>query len=374
MKITFVLGHELPFPPQGGGGVNSLLHSLTIALAKLGHEVTAYSPSHPSYKNNECIDGVKHIRVKGATRNANVLKNVLVGLPYILRVRSAMQPCDILSCHILTTFLLAGIKGVNIITHTIHRDPKRYLKLMRYVNRIYTGSDTITEEVKSLIPSLAHKSRTVYNCVDVADYMPISRKRNHNFTFIFVGRFTRDKGIESFIKAFIKISEQFPEARLETIGPMQANMGAEPDFVDEMKSLVSKMGLGERVKFNEPIFERKSLDAKISSADVVCLPSLGGETLNMGILECARLSMPLIVSDLPANTPLVVNEQNGFIAKAGDVDDWQRIMAKMINLKGVDYTRMANESFNYTMNNFSTEIIAKRYIEDFDKLLKGVIS
>jgi len=371
MKIAFVLGHELPFPPRGGGGVNSLLHSLTKALVKIGHDVTAYSPSSPGYKDIEFIDGVKHIRLKGATRNANTIKNIISGLPYVLRVRSAIEPCDVLSCHLLTTFLLTNHQNAKVVTHTIHRDPKRYLYLFRLVDRIYSGSDAVTDDAKKLVPNLAVKMKTVYNCVDMENYNCSMATRNRDFAFLYVGRFSRDKGIETMIRAFIDLAKKYPNIRLETVGPQTAEMGAEPDFVASMRELIDNVGLMNRIKICEPIFDRKLLDEKIASADIVCLPSLGGETLNMAVLECARLSKPLIVSDLPANRPLVHDGLNGFFAKAGDVNDWSRVMQKTFELSDTAYRDMGLASFQYVANNFSSEIIAKRYVEDFTLLLKG---
>lgn len=369
MKISFVLGHELPFPPKGGGGVNSLLHSLTIALARHGHQVTAYSPTFPGCQRDEAVDGVRHVRIRGTERRSSNLRNVIAGLPYVLRVRSAISPCDVLSCHLLTSFLLKPIRDVKLVTHTIHRDPKRYLLLYRHLDRIYCGSDAVSEAAHQFLGNAAYKAKTIYNCVDMDGYPPRRCQRGETIEFLYVGRFSRDKGIETMVRAFMRLAAVEPRARLATVGPQEAGMGAEPDFLNAMRTLVESAGLGDRIRFEKPIFNRPGLDQRVSAADVICLPSLGGETLNMAVLECVRLAKPVLISDLPANRPLVVDGLNGFSARMADIDDWHAVMQRFVKMKAAQFEEMSAQSYNFVASRFSSDFIANAYVKDFQSML-----
>jgi glycosyltransferase involved in cell wall biosynthesis len=370
MKISFVLGHELPFPPAGGGGVNSLLHALTRALARAGHDVVAYSPTYDRYPDEEFLDGVRHIRVRGAERHPGNFHNQLRGVPYAFRVRARLEKCDILSCHLLTSFVFKPSRKVPVVTHTIHRDPKLYLLLTRLLDRIYTGSEAVTEAAGQAIPQLLPKLKTVHNCIDFSGYPEQQANRTDPFTFIYVGRFTRDKGIETFVRGFMEAADSCPNIRLQTVGPLKGEQGAEVDFVEEVRALVSASRFSDRIEILPAIYDRALLDSQIRKAQVVVLPSLGGETLNMSILECLRLTRPVIISDLAANIPLVADGVSGLLAKVGDVTDWARAIRQMAALDSISYSKMASNAYKYGFEHFASDAIAAVYVNDFLDLLQ----
>lgn len=370
MKISFVLGHELPFPPENGGGVNSLLFGLCKGLVKLGHEVTVYSPAAAEKPNLEYKDGIKHIRLKGTHKRQNNLKNVAFGMPYAFRVLRALEDCDILSCHLWHGFLFSYSSKKKVISHTIHRDPKKFLLLFSKMDRIYAGSEAVTIDAKKVVPTLSSKFKTVFNCVEFENYpLPDYRKRDGLIKFLFVGRFSEDKGLESFIRAFISVAAIKSNITFTTIGPMTPQGGGNPDFVAKMQKEVQMNSLTERIIFKEPIFDRVQLDNVIKDHDVIVLPSIGGETLNMSILECMRLGRALLISDLPANAPLNIEGKTGLFAKRNDVSSW----SSSINDIASDVERIeefGRNAYLYGKNTFSTEKIASEYVRDFELQIK----
>lgn len=370
MKIAIVLGHELPFPPEKGGGVNSLLLGLCKGLVDLGHQVTAYSPSVKDRPDIEILSGVKHVRVKGANRRNNNIHNFIVGIPYFLRVRNIMEECDILSSHLLHGFLFTNFfTKAKVITHTIHRDPKRFLYLFTKVDRLYTATDSVTEETMKLIPLFNNKVKTIYNCVDYSEYLiQKDRIKDGMIRFLFVGRFSKDKGLKVFIEAFCSVAIHSTNIYFKTVGPMIKEFGGDEELVKEMKSLVKSQVLEDRVIFGEPIFDRKKLDALIQEFDIIVLPSIEGETLNMSILECNRLGRALLISDLPANKPLNIEGETGFFAKVNNQNSWETKIQEIAT--DVDKVAlMGKKAYLYGRNNFSVEKIASNYINDFEYLL-----
>lgn len=369
MKISFVLGHELPFPPQQGGGVNSLLAGLCIAMARLGHEVTAYSPKVSGKPDNELLDGIRHVRLKASVRRHPNLANFAAGIPYALRVYKALEPCDVLSCHLWHGFFFSHHPHAQVVTHTIHRDPKRFLKLFTLFDRIYSGSETVTKEACRVAPKLAHKCRTIPNAVDFSGYSePQPRPLDGLVRFVYVGRFSADKGLESFVHAFCDAALHNSSLKFKSIGPMSSQGGGDEVLVTRMRKLVVERGLAERIEFSEPIYDRAVLDQEIRAADVVVLPSIGGETLNMSILECMRLGRSFLISDLPANAPLLVDGSTGLLARAGDSAHWTECILEL----AADPKRLQGfglEAYRYGRQKFSCEQIASRYIDDFKLLL-----
>jgi glycosyltransferase involved in cell wall biosynthesis len=369
MNIAFALGHELAFPPSRGGGVNSLLESLCGALAAEGHSITAYSPLFASKAASETIDGVRHIRLKGSQRRPNNLINALCGLPYALAIHSKLERCDVLSCHMLHSFLFSSAQNARVVTHTVHRDPKPFLTLFRWLDRIYTGSDAVSEQARIVAPVLAHKVRTVHNCVDFRGYELPVPSAAPTLRFIFVGRFSQDKGVDILIRAFVAAAKLEPKIQLALVGPNEAKDGGDEGLVETCRAYIEAERMGDRVAIEPPIFDRARLDERIRDSDVVCLPSVRGETLNMSIIESMRLAKCLLISDLPANTPLVRTGYNGFFAHTGDESDWTRMILHLAANRDQMAILGAN-AFRYGSETFSAKRIARDYLADFNSLLE----
>ncbi|MCW2118502.1 glycosyltransferase [Flavobacterium sp. 7A] len=369
MKINIVLGHELPFPSKKGGGVNSLLGQLVNEFNDLGNEVTVYSPTFEGYNDIEVSNGVKYIRVKGATRKANLILNFFAGLPYFFRVLKKMEYADVLSTHLWHGFLFSFFKVAKVKTHTVHRDPKKYLNLFKNFNRIYFGSDSVCNEAIQMMPSLSDKFKTVYNCVDFKNYVSaVERKQEKKIRFLYVGRFSADKGLESLFFGFKKALDTFPDICLKTVGPLTEEGGSNMNYIRKLSDFVVENDLNNSIQISGPIYERDILDKEIGEHDVIVLPSIYGETLNMVVLECMRIGRAQLISDLPANIPLNEEGSTGFFCKAGDAESWAANIVKIARdiQMGVDY---GSNTFEYGKNKFSSKIVSKEYISDFRVLL-----
>lgn len=370
MKINIVLGHELPFPSKKGGGVNSLLGQLVNEFKDLGNEVTVYSPTFEGYKDFEILDGVTYIRVKGARRRPHLILNFIIGLPYFFRVLKKMEYADVLSTHLWHGFLFSFFKVSKIKTHTVHRDPKKYLKLFANFDRIYFGSDSVCKDAKEMMPSLNTKFKTVYNCVDFKNYKEsIGRTIGDKIKFLYVGRFSEDKGLESLFEGFKKATEKVSNICLKTVGPLTEEGGSNLNYLNKLSAFIKENNLSDSIQITGPIYDREVLDQEIAQNDVLVLPSIYGETLNMVVLECMRIGRAQLISNLPANIPLNQEGVTGYFCKAGDANSWSENIIRMTNEinKGVDY---GSNTFNYGKNKFSSKIISKEYISDFNSLLK----
>jgi glycosyltransferase involved in cell wall biosynthesis len=369
MKISFALGHELPFPPSRGGGVNSLLESLCRALADDGHAVTAYSPLGEGKPPHETSNGITHVRLKGARRRKNHLLNALCGAPYALALRATLARCDVLSCHMLHAFVFSSAKAARVVTQTLHRDPKFFLGVYRGLDRIYTGSEAVSVQARLAAPVLADKVQTIHNCVDFRGHALPAPNPAPTLRFIFVGRFSEDKGVDVLIRAFVAATRRESRIRLLMVGPTEAKDGGDERLAAKYRAYIEAEGLAAQIEIAPPIFDRTRLDERIRNSDVVCLPSVRGETLNMSIIESMRLAKCLLISDLPANAPLIKIGFNGLFARTGDVADWtEKIIHLAANRDQV--MEFGVNSFHYGLETFSAARIARDYVHDFNGLLE----
>jgi glycosyltransferase involved in cell wall biosynthesis len=246
------------------------------------------------------------------------------------------------------------------------------MKAYGSVDRVYSGSPSIIDELRQFSPALRRNAKCIFNFVDYRGYRHTEQTfPGGSVSFMYVGRFTADKGLESLIRGFLgalaKRHEGFPSIFLRLLGPQSMEEGADPDFVGMLKAIAAPGIASGAIAFEAPIYDRSRLEREIRRANVLCLPSLGGETLNMTMLEALRLSKPILVSDIPPNAPLVEPGLNGQRVKAGDENSWTAAMLAM----AADLNKLSNLSqgaFQYGEANFSKQLVIDAYLADFDLL------
>ncbi len=364
LRINLVLGHQIPFPPVQGGGVNNLLWMLGKEFRVRGHHVTVYSPSATGLPEQETDDyGIEHVRLSGSAMHPNVWINNLKALPYSVRLLPLLRGADITSFHTPFSFLLRYRPGLGACTHTIHRTPKWFVGLFRCLDRIYAGSDAVAEQACAIAPRLRSKLKTVHNCIDLPDHPP-EPVAIEQVIFLYVGRFVPDKGLESLIRGFLSAASRIESIHLRIIGPQTAKEGADEQFFRRMKTLVAESPRAAQVSLRPSIFARDELFAEVRRSSVVCLPALSGETFSMAALEGMSCAKPLLVSDFGPMRELVEHEVNGCIVKAGDAGAWAEAIT-FLSAHRERILEMGARAFQKARASFSVPQIAQEYLEDF---------
>jgi phosphatidylinositol alpha-mannosyltransferase len=119
----------------------------------------------------------------------------------------------------------------------------------------------------------------------------------------FVGQAVERKGLPVLLRAFEAVREQVP-VRLSMIGVDEATLA--PLLADPRG--VSALG---RVDDEEKY-------AALARADVLCAPSLGGESFGMVLTEAFASGTPVVASDIPGYRDVVEHEGDGLLVPPGD--------------------------------------------------------
>ena len=123
---------------------------------------------------------------------------------------------------------------------------------------------------------------------------------------LFIGRAEERKGLPILLRAFEALAEQVP-ARL-------AIVGTEPEEVArsiaDPEALASIDSLG-RVS-------REELWHQLVAADVLCAPSLSGESFGMVLTEAFAAGTPVIASDIAGYSDVVSDGVDGVLIPPGD--------------------------------------------------------
>ena len=145
--------------------------------------------------------------------------------------------------------------------------------------------------------------RIVPNGVQLQEPRAAARGGSASLRILFVGQAVERKGLPVLLRAFEALRDQIP-ATLTLVGA-----GHEE---------VAHMMLDDRgVDALGKVSERRKLD-ELAAADVVCAPSLHGESFGMVLTEAFAASAPVVASDIPGYRDVVREGRDGLLVPPGD--------------------------------------------------------
>lgn len=123
---------------------------------------------------------------------------------------------------------------------------------------------------------------------------------------LFVGRAEERKGLPVLLRAFEALAQHVP-ARLAVVGTEPADVARTLADPDAMAS-IDVLG---RVS-------REQLNQQLLAADVLCAPSLSGESFGMVLTEAFAAGTPVIASDIAGYSDVVSDGVDGVLIPPGD--------------------------------------------------------
>ncbi len=129
---------------------------------------------------------------------------------------------------------------------------------------------------------------------------------NDALVYIYLGRFTKDKGVLDLASAFSNIRDN--RAFLIMVGPDEANL------TDQIESLVGD----NRDKLRLIGFSSEP-QHYLTASDILCLPSYR-EGFGSVIIEAAALGLPSIASNIYGISDAIQNHKTGLLHPPGDID------------------------------------------------------
>lgn len=173
--------------------------------------------------------------------------------------------------------------------------------------------------------------------------------------FIFVGRITKDKGVEELVKSFIGISEKYP-CKLIFVGGIDTLNNLDPAIVETINNHPQIINAG---------FQEKP-ESFLAASDILVLPSYR-EGFGTVVIEAAASGLCAIGSDIPGLRDAIVDNETGLLVRKKDTASLKRAMLYMLEHSN-SRSQMSEKAFQRAINNYSANKISKDLIHEYKQL------
>jgi glycosyltransferase involved in cell wall biosynthesis len=178
---------------------------------------------------------------------------------------------------------------------------------------------------------------------------------------VMTARLIRTKGVLDFGAVSQRIREVIPDAHFFLIGMRwDANPAAlTAAEIDQLASLPG-MHLGSKIR---------DVAACLGSADLFMLPVRAPEGLPQSIQEAMSMGLPIVTTNMPGCTELVVEGENGFVVEPGDIEVLTARTLQLLRSPELR-ARMGARSRERVVNEYSIDYINARYMAVYASLLR----
>ena len=334
--------------------------------------------------DNLKILGCQFLNIRISRRGTNLLIDAKLIFKYLRIFRHLKPDCALfftvkpavyggLSTRISRTPTITTITGLGsvyiernlltVVVNVLYRISLRHARPVVFQN--------LEDQDMFLNYGLVDKSSSICapgSGVDLDRFSFASLNRNQSrkaFVFLFVGRVVGNKGIREFVGASEKVRARYPQVHCQILGWI--------DFGNP--TAIAEQDLEEWVKRGtvEYLGSAEDVRSHIRNSDCVVLPSYREGTPRV-LLEACAIGRPIIATDTPGCSRVVVDGITGLLCKARDSDDLAEKMVRMIEMSVEERVAMGLSGRQYVEEKFDEKIVIKQYIDAIDKCVPVVVS
>ena len=344
-KIAIITPGFLPVPAINGGAVETLINNL-IDLNEISHSfkfdiITINS----NFKYNYYYSNIINVSIpkvflfleKIINRLLKVFNiNFIFHFYDILSVKKVCNSKDydsiIIENNMYAYYFFKKIyKSHSKVLFHLHNsvgDRDKPLWLCNYISntadKVLTVSDFL--RLDFMQKTGCDRVYTFYNCIDLKQRFcnkNIYDKNENIIKFLYVGRFSKEKGLIELINAFNKLSQKHKNCKLLIVGDNSSN--------DKYTNIVKNKSINnENIEFLGYVNHTTIVEI-YNKVDVVVIPSICNEAFGLTALEALSCFKPVIASKRGGLVEVVDNF--GILVESSDfIDNLYNAMEKMIDI------------------------------------------
>ena len=242
--------------------------------------------------------------------------------------------------------------------------PRLYKKLFYIMAKYSIGKSNIIRAVSSSTEQQVldiDSSKSVVRFpawIDFKDFQNIEPKplSKDKFNILFIGSVTDRKKPHMIIEAIQRINDK--SYHLSIVGP-----APNEKYFKELKDLIDKLGLQNQVSLIGPV-GRESVKDYYSSSNLMILPSIS-EGLARVIFESQVAMCPVLVTDAPGMSDIVIDGQTGYVFESNNLDSLS-LKIEYINNNYDEASLVAKNAKGFILSNYSEDNFKFSFKKLFD--------
>ncbi|PXF27346.1 MAG: group 1 glycosyl transferase [Thaumarchaeota archaeon] len=392
MKIALVCPASLPATQFGG--IVFLAVDLAQEISEMGHNVTIYTTdldfSNGSNKFNKKLPRIEKFEKFLINRthvwfslklffvNTSMSKEIENDKPDIIHTIGLRSFQSIIAWRVskkLNIPLVVSDQG-GLTTHPFLAESGFFLKTLYkiqdfFIRKIINDASVISvanEYEQKIFSSLNKKSRIeiIRNGVNLKKLVSkhnFKEKYQINSNFIlFVGRFSKSKGIETLINAFSIVKNELKDSDIHLV-----IMGVDFGYQAEMEKLIKKLNLSEEIKVikNPP---RDDVISAYGESEFLVLPSQW-ELSPLVPLESFAFKKPVISTNSHGIPYTVQNNKNGILVEPENSLELSNAIVKLLNDSKLR-EKLGLSGYNFVNEECNCVSMAKNSLKLYENILE----
>ena len=242
--------------------------------------------------------------------------------------------------------------------------PRLYKKLFYIMAKYSIGKSNIIRAVSSSTEQQVldiDSSKSVVRFpawIDFKDFQNIEPKplSKDKFNILFIGSVTDRKKPHMIIEAIQRINDK--SYNLSIVGP-----APNEKYFKELKDLIDKSDLQNQVSLIGPV-DRESVKDYYSSSNLMILPSIS-EGLARVIFESQVAMCPVLVTDAPGMSDIVIDGQTGYVFESNNLDSLS-LKIEYIKNNYEEASLVAKNAKGFILSNYSEDNFKFSFKKLFD--------
>jgi len=187
-----------------------------------------------------------------------------------------------------------------------------------------------------------------------------------------LGRFVPHKGTSWFVE---NVMPKLPKNVILVAagGRVGKRTAGDRDDFEVCEKIVKEKNLNSRVLLFPNIAEQQK-KIFLGAADLVVSPNIKipGTMEGFGInaIESTACGRVVIASALEGLKDAIIDGENGFLVESGNADAWVQKINEILSLSDETRSEFGEKAKKYTIEHFSWNKIARRYLEEIKKVLE----